>query len=113
MKLRLDGYDAPEMKPKLDIEDRNLHIEAAQKSKEVLQKLLQPNKLYWVYIKSYEKYGRLLGSLYNINESPHTDKSINNIMITNGFGKVYKGKTKEEFSKIDLIRIKNSSFMQT
>lgn len=89
-KVRLQGYDSPEMNPPLDSKNREREKKAAQTCKEELEKHVL-NKIVKLRCGKWDKYGRLLGTLYvdNIN--------INNYMIHKGFGYVYSGGTKKDF----------------
>ena len=115
--LRLNGIDAPELKPKMNIENRNLHIETALKVKEILTNVLT-NKLY-VEFDSEDKYGRLLGNVFIIPYRPwylsccklnYNNKSnnINSWLLTNNLVKSYNGKTKDIFTKDWLLENSNN-----
>ena len=94
-KCRSLGYDCAEMKPRKNIENRDNHILLAHKAKDRLEELLNkhPTKLIKIECFEFDKYGRLLVNIYNNIDT----KSINNIMIEEGHGKVYNGGTKEEW----------------
>jgi len=103
--FRMFGYDAPEMKPLKTTPNRELHISAAKVSKKILQNLTK-DKIVWVKFCNEEKYGRLMGHLYFNNPIDNINsKSINDYMIENGFGKVYNGGQKSEFTFQDLNAI--------
>lgn len=104
--FRMFGYDSPEIKPLKSIEARSLHIEAANVSKKKLSELTF-NKLLWVKFMNEDKYGRLMGELFEIsNENTFTnDKSINNYMVLEGYGKKYFGDKKENFTITELNNI--------
>ena len=87
-KCRCNGYDSPEMKPRLNIEHREEVIEKAKLAKKRLQELT--NKCVRIECLKFDKYGRLLGNLYTHREN----KLINQIMIDEGHGYVYDGGTK-------------------
>ena len=90
-KLRMYGYDSPEMKPRLDKENRDDEIRKAKLAKEFLKDLLL-NKIVEFESMGYDKYGRLLGKLYIIN---YCDKQeVNMLMIDKGHGYAYFGGTK-------------------
>lgn len=91
-KIRLEGYDSPEMKPSLDSKNRENEKKSAQKSKEELEKHVL-NKIVKLHCGKWDKYGRLLGTLYIDNNN----LNINEYMINNGFGYAYGGGTKKEF----------------
>jgi SNF2 family DNA or RNA helicase len=112
---RLLGLDTPEMKPSLTKINRELEISNAYKSRNRLiqlsttctididstmkkqdcKKMLDSNtKIITVLCHEFDKYGRLLVSLYN-NENDVI--SYNDILISEGFAKKYDGKHKDGF----------------
>jgi endonuclease YncB( thermonuclease family) len=109
--MRLFGYDSPEMKPKKDIKDRVLHIDAAKVAANALTKRIGGiGEVVWVKFVKREKFGREMGYIFqysnNINDGNFDNKkSINSWMIENGLGKKYGGEKKEEFSKEELLNI--------
>jgi micrococcal nuclease len=89
-RVRLAGIDTPESRTK-DLKEKALGLE----SKDYLSKQLKD--ALTVVIKtekpdSTEKYGRILGWLY-INEST---KSLNELMIEQGYAWTYNGETKQK-----------------
>lgn len=86
-KCRCYGYDSPEMKPRLNIENRDEIKENAVKAKERLIELTAD--IVRIECMDFDKYGRLLVKLYKNNNS-----LINDIMINEGHGYVYHGGTK-------------------
>ena len=86
-KCRCYGYDSPEMKPRLNIENRDEIKENAVKAKERLIELTAD--IVRLECMDFDKYGRLLVKLYKNNNS-----LINDIMINEGHGYVYHGGTK-------------------
>jgi endonuclease YncB( thermonuclease family) len=112
---RLIGLDTPEMKPSLTKNNRELEISNAYRSRNRLIKLstscnididstikkqdckmvIDSNtKIITVFCHEFDKYGRLLVSLYN-NEDDVI--SYNDTLISEGFAKKYDGKHKEGF----------------
>ena len=90
--VRMDGYDSPEMRVSKSNPNRDAIKQKAISARDYLISLVQ-NKDQLVYIKcgSFDKYGRLLGTLY----VKKTDKvSVNELMIQKGFGYSYHGGTK-------------------
>ena len=85
-KCRCNGYDSPEMKPRLNVENREEVIKKAKQAKSRLQTLTRG--VIRVKCLQFDKYGRLLVELFNENTS------INNIMINEGHGYIYHGGTK-------------------
>ena len=84
LKCRLHGIDSPEMKPLLNIPNREEHIKKAHLAKdflsnEILHKVVKINFL------PNDKYGRVLVIIYK------NEVNINDLMITNGLAKPYDG----------------------
>jgi endonuclease YncB( thermonuclease family) len=102
--FRLFGFDAPELKPRLDIENRELHIKAAHVAKiKITEQIL--DKIVWITFVEEEKYGRLMGMIYlcsKENSLSGSELCINHWMVQNGYGKPYNGGKKAIFSKEDL-----------
>jgi len=92
-KIRMAGYDSPEIHPKKagrTEESLQKEREAGQKAKERLQELIG-NKVITVLLGDFDKYGRLLGTVYL-----KSGACINEMMIQEGFGYVYDGGTKKK-----------------
>ena len=126
---RLMGIDTPEMKPSLTKTDRDKEIESAHQCRNKIiqlgtnckcelstimkktecKSLLATNtKLIKVKCHEFDKYGRLLVTIYalpsatgtgtNINlAEQEISKSINNILVECGLAKLYNGGTKDAF----------------
>ena len=89
---RAVGYDSYELKPRRNIKDRATHIEKAKKAKQYLIDLLNAkNNLVYVNCHEFDKYGRVLVTIY---ENIFSKKSINTMMIEKGHGVLYDGGTK-------------------
>ena len=99
-KFRMLGYDSPEMKPRLNIENRDLHIQAASVAKKFLKQYL--NKIIWIKFTKEDKYGRLMGNVY---EDSKLESCINQKMISKGLGKEYDGGKKSQFTQQELTNI--------
>jgi len=91
-KCRCIGYDSPEMKPLLNNPNRDKEKELALIAKNRLIELLNKNKLVKVECFDFDKYGRILIKVYNIDDET---LSINDIMINEGHGKIYDGGKKD------------------
>ena len=91
-KLRMYGYDSPEMKPKRDLPNRDDEIQKAKEAKQYLSDLVL-NKIVKFESMGYDKYGRLLGKLYILNYC--SEQEINQLMIDLGHGYPYFGGTKQ------------------
>jgi len=98
-KVRMYGYDSPEIKPSLNIENREEIIKKAKEAKNRLWQLTtktEENKNHKNLIKiecgDFDKYGRLLITAYEEeNEDYDFEKSINKKMIDEGYGYSYYG----------------------
>lgn len=97
-KIRMFGYDSPEMRPstKIPTEERNKIKDKAIEAKKYLESLIK-NK--WIHLEipdskeHNEKYnGRELG-IVKLNKDDA--KTINDIMIENGYGYSYLGGAKK------------------
>ena len=86
-KLRMYGYDSPELHPRKNKENREREIELAIEAKNELSDLIL-DKIVTLECIGYDKYGRLLGTIYN------NKKNINKHMIENKYGYEYYGKKK-------------------
>lgn len=88
-RVRMLGYDSPEKKPRLNVQNREAEIKAALRARDVLiRKIHQPRQLVRLECGKFDKYGRLLGTI-------HVDGvNVNQWMIKNEFGVPYGGGTK-------------------
>jgi micrococcal nuclease len=97
-RIRLYGIDTPEKKPLKTNPDREKEIDAAKKSSQALhQKMEENNHLVTILLYKPDKYGRLLGTLYDAK-----GEDINQWMVQNGFATSYFGKTKKSFAETRL-----------
>ena len=98
-KVRMYGYDSPEMKPRKNIENRDIIIRKAKLAKNELKKLIM-DKIVVIKIEkgTWDKYGRLLGTIY-MKRRGLTIKSytfnVNQYMIDNNYGYPYFGGKKK------------------
>jgi endonuclease YncB( thermonuclease family) len=111
---RLDKIDTPELRPSKKNPDRILEKKAAKKARNRLIQLctdtdinIQENlkkknikhimdgnkKLMKIKCKDFDKYGRLLVSIYSLD-----NKYINQILIEEGFAIEYSGGKKKKFT---------------
>ena len=92
-KVRMYGYDAPEMKPSLSNPNREREKEAAINAKNQLSSLIL-NKIVILECLQFDKYGRLLGNIYTME-----NLNVNEFMITNVLGcYIYNGETKKIYT---------------
>ena len=103
--LRLNGIDTPELKPKLNIQNRSLIIETSDKIKQILSKIL--TRILYVEFDGEDKYGRLLGRVWTVNYKfcfyKKIDINVNTWMLSNRLAIPYNGSKKVEFSKQWLV----------
>ena len=100
-KARMYGYDSPEMKPLLSLENREEVKKNAIKSKNRLIELVGNREYFKVYCHEFDKYGRLLGSIFSNDSDIVYDfkQTINSQMINEGYGYSYNGGTKKVHEK--------------
>jgi endonuclease YncB( thermonuclease family) len=91
-KVRMNGYDSPEIKPLKSIKNRNKIIENAKKAKLALSNMIL-NKIVIIECGPWDKYGRLLGTIYI--QYNNKTLNINKWMIDNNHGYVYNGGKKK------------------
>ena len=93
-KFRTYGYDSPEMKPSLKIENRDEVIKAAKEAKQFISDIVL-DKICLFESMGTDKYGRLLGKLYTLNYNMKGE-CVNDMMLEVGYGYPYKGGTKRK-----------------
>jgi endonuclease YncB( thermonuclease family) len=92
-RCRCIDYDSPEMKPSLSNPNREKEKALAVNAKNRFTELLTKHESGLVFVECFEfdKYGRILVRVYNMIDT----KSINEIMIEEGHGKIYDGGKKD------------------
>lgn len=114
-KIRLLGFDSPEIRPKLSVENRDEIIKNAKiarnylaslvsdqeinlergYSKKEFQSLLDCNKkIIDVECGTWDKYGRLLATFTTDNDGQQL--CVNEVMVEKGYGYAYDGGTKKK-----------------
>lgn len=97
--VRMLGYDSPEMKSQdADPNKKELEKKWACASRDFLADIIL-DKIVTLKCKTYDKYGRILGSI------EYNGKDINQLMITNGYCRPYDGGHKNDwdFSGFDKL----------
>jgi micrococcal nuclease len=99
-KIRMNGYDSPEMKPRKNIPNRADVIRHAHEAKEALIGQVG-NGLVEVACRGWDKYGRLLGTIWVARpqcgcQCGSNNVNVNEWMVENGFGYEYDGGTKRK-----------------
>ena len=101
--VRMNGYDSPEIKISKNNPNREQLKKIGIEAKNYFIKLLNFNnknnkQLFYIKCYKFDKYGRLLGELYNnYHNAINNMSSINNDMIISGNGVPYDGGTKISF----------------
>ena len=91
-KCRLENIDTAEIRTRNE-EEKKFALE----TKEYLSNLIL-NKIIYVKCGKWDKFGRLLGTIYSNKDDLVQNRSINNLLIQNGMAYEYTGKTKEDFN---------------
>jgi len=85
--IRLAGIDTPEIRTKNPDEKKRAIVIRDKLREKIL------NKFVFIKCGKFDKYGRLLGDVYDEKKTEH----INKWLIDNGFAYAYDGGTKQEF----------------
>jgi endonuclease YncB( thermonuclease family) len=100
-KLRLEGIDAPEMKPRLTTPLRELQMKAALKVARIVADKIA-DTIVWVEFSRNEKFGRMMGTIY-LDAKKRTN--FNQWLIDQGLVKAYDGQKKTDWTEDDLTKI--------
>jgi len=95
---RMAGYDSPEMKPLKTNINRDVEKQAAIIARDALISKIN-DKLVYIECGHFDKYGRLLVTVYARNGHKNGE-NINTWMIKNNYGTPYTGGKKIPFSDI-------------
>ena len=90
--IRMYGYDSPEMRPSLSLENRDEIKQKARESRDYLKGLIL-NKTIYLHCLDFDKYGRVLANIYT---DGINNKSVNDHMVENNYGYAYFGGTKKK-----------------
>lgn len=88
---RLAGLDTPEIRTR-NLKEKDFGLQVRDKLRE---KIL--NNLLFVKCGMFDKYGRLLVTLYDTEDNFKKDYSVNKWLIDNNYAKEYNGGKKEEW----------------
>jgi endonuclease YncB( thermonuclease family) len=88
-RIRCLGYDAPEIRPRLNVPDREEVIRKARLARARLQELLTAHPCVWLRCGPFDKYGRILAHVSSIENK---QRSFNETMLAEGHGVLYPGK---------------------
>jgi endonuclease YncB( thermonuclease family) len=112
--LRILGIDAPELTPPRRIQHRDLHVEAAKVARDRLRVLIPEKSIICVDYKPEDKYGRLLGTIYDddwalYDEDPNRAlteaRNLGQQLLEEGFVNEYLGRRKTLFTPQKLEEI--------
>lgn len=92
---RMMHYDAPEMKPRKDLLNREAHIIVAREAKQLLIDTIGKS-MVMAKMHGFDKYGRILVTL-DIDDWARQNVYVNGVMMNSGLVKPYEGGTKEAF----------------
>jgi len=99
-KLRLLGIDSAEIRPRKKNDDgtdnkyRMREKKIALKGRQRMKQLCL-NKIVFVKCNGWDKYGRLLGTIYL---KSYSDESLNELLVRENLAYTYSGKKKKEFN---------------
>lgn len=96
-RIRMNGYDSPEMKPSRSLPDRDAEIARAKEAKREMERLVLSTeetgkRIVELQFDGWDKYGRVLATIF----VPELEESVNSYMITHGYGYEYHGGTKQK-----------------
>ena len=94
-KVRMYGYDSPEMRPPRDDPNRYNIKEAAVQAKIKLSEMIN-QKIVELDCGGFDKYGRLLATVHLRENCCKTSIDVNQWMIRNGYGYKYNGGKKRK-----------------
>jgi micrococcal nuclease len=92
--IRMAGYDTPEKRTKDETEKK-----FALRATCILERLIS-GKIVKLECGNFDKYGRLLGTIFTSVKNSKKYLNINEYMVKNNFGVEYNGKTKKEFQEL-------------
>lgn len=98
-RVRMLGYDSPEMKPPRAHAERDAVVAAAHKARDALSELIL-GKVILAALGDFDKYGRVLATLYLADRVAALGSAVcvNDWMVRQGHGVPYAGGTKAAFT---------------
>lgn len=107
--VRLDGLDTPEISSSDEVErtkaiqarnyflnwllPNEFNVDGDYTKKEIIEKLKRNEAFAFLKIGDFDKYGRLLGTIFKVRE--RTRNSVNEMLLRDNFAKPYDGGTKD------------------
>lgn len=96
LNIRLDGIDAPELKSKIEAES-NACKQGIQRMKELVE-----DKVVYVFLNKYDKYGRILARVQTLEPIEEGLSCINDYLLKYRYVRTYDGGKKVEWTQDDL-----------
>jgi len=93
IRVRLNGIDTAELRSKDPLEKN-----VAQRTKTYLASLILEKYLY-VHLYDFDKYGRVLATLFLSEDAAQRNESLNEHLVQKGYAYRYSGKKKPPFSE--------------
>ncbi len=91
-KFRANGYDSPEMRPRLNKPNRDQEIKNANQARDKFIDFSDcNNNLVKIMFHDFDKYGRILATVINLSNG----NNVNQLMIDGNYGYPYTGGTKK------------------
>ena len=112
--VRLFGIDAPEMRPSMDMPNRDLHKQAAMVVRDRLVELIPVDSVVCIEFEKEEKFGRLMGVVRMLEPGWwgcrwYPAMSVAEQLLKEGLVMAYSGGAKAGFDDAHLRRIVNSA----
>ena len=83
IQVRLKGIDAPDLKPKMEVPDREAIMAKAAESKRALTSMIAL-RVVRLMIHDFDKYGRFLATVYQRGSCMAVDINVNEYMLNSG-----------------------------
>src|SRR6185437_3414064 len=96
-KFRIYGIDTPELKPKKNIDNHDIHKRAGEICRDIVKDKFQDlNNIVWIHFMKAEKYGREMGIIYYSNAEKWDDSlpKLADILVQEKLALAYDGGTK-------------------
>ncbi len=95
--VRLEELDSPELHSKIRLES-----EVCKQGRDRLKQIVQ-DQVVSVYLKKYDKYGRVLASVHTLQPIEGTQVCVNQYLIDYGYARSYDGGTKAKWTTEELL----------
>jgi endonuclease YncB( thermonuclease family) len=92
-KVRMAGYDSPELHPRMTVPNRAQEMKAASDARDALRGKIGEDGLVSIKCGAFDKYGRILVTMF-----ARDGTNINEWMLANGYGVAYGGGHKDAYA---------------